>query len=225
MQKSISARNGDAAATTAGRLCRSQWKHRPPRRMQTPCRPPTALRMLAVQHKACPLLGPPLWKREPEATPALTTGLDAQTVADLHLAEREYLGGRKLAEMSIARMADGVAIAHDTLCGTVVHNCDNPSTEPRRRILPPLVREYADWEKHSLQASAGLGICSNAAHHGSRKCWRELSPLPLPPPPVHPQSQRPLQRSKAARYHHTQAVQGTGGPAESRTRGAGEGRT
>ena len=53
------------------------------------------------------------------------SGLDAQTVADLKLAEREYLGGRKLAEMGLRRMADGVAIAHDVLCGTVVHNVDN----------------------------------------------------------------------------------------------------
>lgn len=53
------------------------------------------------------------------------TGLDNQTVADLHLAEREYLQGRKMAEMGLRRMADGVAIAHDALCGTVVHNVDN----------------------------------------------------------------------------------------------------
>ena len=60
---------------------------------------------------------------EPEATPFDYSGLDAQTVADLHLAEREYLGGRKLAEMGLRRMADGVAIAHDTLCGS----CDKLS--------------------------------------------------------------------------------------------------
>lgn len=53
------------------------------------------------------------------------SGLDAQTVADLHLAEREYAGGRKMAEMGLRRMADAVAIAHDVLCGTVVHNVDN----------------------------------------------------------------------------------------------------
>lgn len=45
------------------------------------------------------------------------TGLDNQTVADLHLAEREYAGGKKMAEMGLRRMADAVAIAHDTLCG------------------------------------------------------------------------------------------------------------
>ncbi len=51
------------------------------------------------------------------------TGLDDQTVADLHLAEREYAGGKKMAEMGLRRMADAVAIAHDTLCG----GCDNLS--------------------------------------------------------------------------------------------------
>ncbi len=53
------------------------------------------------------------------------SGLDAQTVADLHLAEREYAGGKKMAEMGLRRMADAVAIAHDVLCGAVVHNVDN----------------------------------------------------------------------------------------------------
>ena len=67
--------------------------------------------------------GPASLEAEPEATPFDYSGLDAQTVADLHLAEREYLGGRKLAEMGLRRMADGVAIAHDALCG----GCDNLS--------------------------------------------------------------------------------------------------
>ena len=52
------------------------------------------------------------------------TGLDSQTVADLHLAEREFSAGKKLAEIGLRRMADGVAIAHEALCG-VVANCDN----------------------------------------------------------------------------------------------------
>lgn len=49
------------------------------------------------------------------------SGLDAQTVTDLHLAEQMYTSGRKLAEMGLRRMADGVSIAHDAL----VANCDN----------------------------------------------------------------------------------------------------
>lgn len=51
------------------------------------------------------------------------SGLDDQTVADLHLAEREYAGGKKMAEMGLRRMADAVAIAHDALCGA----CDKMS--------------------------------------------------------------------------------------------------
>ena len=49
------------------------------------------------------------------------SGLDDQTVADLHLAEREYSSGKKMAEMGLRRMADAVAIAH----GAVVANCEN----------------------------------------------------------------------------------------------------
>lgn len=49
------------------------------------------------------------------------SGLDEQTVTDLHLAEQIYTSGRKLAEIGLRRMADGVSIAHDAL----VANCDN----------------------------------------------------------------------------------------------------
>lgn len=123
--KNQSARNGDAAATTAGNAV--------PEPMETPTTPTDANTLPAP---GCPAdagsatqslsaAGPASLEAEPEATPFDYSGLDAQTVADLHLAEREYLGGRKLAEMGLRRMADGVAIAHDTLCGTVVHNVDN----------------------------------------------------------------------------------------------------
>ena len=123
--KNQSARNGDAAATTAGNAV--------PGPMETPTTPTDANTLPAP---GCPAdagsatqslsaAGPASLEAEPEATPFDYSGLDDQTVADLHLAEREYLGGRKLAEMGLRRMADGVAIAHDTLCGTVVHNVDN----------------------------------------------------------------------------------------------------
>ena len=46
-------------------------------------------------------------------------------MADLHLAEREFSAGKKLAEIGLRRMADGVAIAHEALCGTIVHKVDN----------------------------------------------------------------------------------------------------
>lgn len=53
------------------------------------------------------------------------SGLDAQTVQDLHLAEREFAGGKRMAEIGLRRMADGVAIAHDALCGTDATLCRN----------------------------------------------------------------------------------------------------
>lgn len=123
--KNQSARNGDAAATTAGSAV--------PEPAETSTTPTDANTLPAPD---CPAdagsatqslsaAGPASLEAEPEATPFDYSGLDDQTVADLHLAEREYLGGRKLAEMGLRRMADGVAIAHDTLCGTVVHNVDN----------------------------------------------------------------------------------------------------
>ena len=123
--KNQPARNGDAAATTAGNAV--------PEPVETPITPTDANTLPAP---GCPAdagsatqslsaAGPASLEAEPEATPFDYSGLDDQTVADLHLAEREYLGGRKLAEMGLRRMADGVAIAHDTLCGTVVHNVDN----------------------------------------------------------------------------------------------------
>lgn len=60
----------------------------------------------------------------PASLPAFDySGLDAQTVQDLHLAEREFAGGKRMAEIGLRRMADGVAIAHDALCGS----CDNLS--------------------------------------------------------------------------------------------------
>ena len=65
-------------------------------------------------------------KNVPTADAAATTafdysGLDEQTVNDLHLAEREYAAGKRLAEIGLHRMADGVAIAHEA----VVPNWDN----------------------------------------------------------------------------------------------------
>ena len=53
------------------------------------------------------------------------SGLDDQTVQDLHLAEREFAGGKRMAEMGLRRMADGVSIAHDALCVTIATKCRN----------------------------------------------------------------------------------------------------
>lgn len=53
------------------------------------------------------------------------SGLSDQTVADLHLAENEYMQGRKMAERGLIHMGNAIATAHDALCGTVVQQLDN----------------------------------------------------------------------------------------------------
>ena len=67
----------------------------------------------------------PLTTVPDEMRPAFDySGLDAQTVDDLHFAEDEYRHGKKLAERGLVRMGDAIAIAHEALCG-VVAICDN----------------------------------------------------------------------------------------------------
>lgn len=53
------------------------------------------------------------------------SGLDDQTVQDLHLAAREVACGKRMAEIGLRRMADGVSIAHDALCVTIATKCRN----------------------------------------------------------------------------------------------------
>ena len=68
----------------------------------------------------------PLTTVPDEMRPAFDySGLDAQTVDDLHFAEKEYQHGKKLAERGLVHMGNAIAAAHDALCGTVVANCDN----------------------------------------------------------------------------------------------------
>ena len=52
------------------------------------------------------------------------SGLDKQTVEDLHFAEDEYRHGKKLAERGLVHMGNAIAAAHDALCG-VFQRLDN----------------------------------------------------------------------------------------------------
>lgn len=67
----------------------------------------------------------PLTMIPDEIRPAFDySGLDAQTVDDLHFAEKEYQHGKKLAERGLVHMGNAIAAAHDALCG-VVQQLDN----------------------------------------------------------------------------------------------------
>ena len=68
----------------------------------------------------------PLTMIPDEIRPAFDySGLDEQTVDDLHFAEKEYQHGKKLAERGLVHMGNAIAAAHDALCGTVVQLLDN----------------------------------------------------------------------------------------------------
>lgn len=70
--------------------------------------------------------GPASLEAKDAAAPVFDySGLDKQTVEDLHLAEREVASGKRMAEIGLRRMADGVAIAHEALCCTDATNCRN----------------------------------------------------------------------------------------------------
>lgn len=112
--------SGDAAATTGGTAALEP--------QQTEIQTTTADadggsgRLCPVDASA-PVIGGPTTPDLAEAATGQAmpsfdySGLDEQTVADLHLAEREYASGKRLVETGLRRMADGVAIAHDALCG------------------------------------------------------------------------------------------------------------
>ena len=110
--KNQPARNGDAAATTAGNAV--------PEPVETPITPTDANTLPAP---GCPAdagsatqslsaAGPASLEAEPEATPFDYSGLDAQTVATLHSAENIIRSARK---EYVIKVADAVGMAHDEL--------------------------------------------------------------------------------------------------------------
>lgn len=112
--------SGDAAATMGGTAALEPQQ----REIQTtPADADGGSGRLCPVDASAPVIGGPTTPDLAEAATGQAmpsfdySGLDEQTVADLHLAEREYASGKRLVETGLRRMADGVAIAHDALCG------------------------------------------------------------------------------------------------------------
>lgn len=115
------------------------------------------------------------------------SGLDAQTVTDLHLAEQIYTSGRKLAEMGLRRMADGVSLAHDALCGTVVTMWTTGSSPPKRIHSAAGAKAWA-WGSLPLISCFKSLPCLIPAAPASSRFWKNFPlpyymPLPNPAPP------------------------------------------
>lgn len=132
----------------------------------------------------------PLTTVPDEMRPAFDySGLDEQTVEDLHFAEKEYQHGKKLAERGLIHMGDAIAIAHEALCG-VVANCDNSGDGACRNLRRAHNNQHSDDTFRAWCVS--IGITKDTAYRllqvsalldGSsprqQKILKELSPTLL----------------------------------------------
>ena len=129
----------------------------------------------------------PLTTVPDEMRPAFDySGLDAQTVDDLHFAEKEYQHGKKLAERGLVRMGDAIAIAHEALCG-VVAQCDNSGDGACRNLRRAHNNQHSDDTFRAWCVSIGitkdtayrlLQVAALMDHSSPRqqKVLKELSP-------------------------------------------------
>ena len=129
----------------------------------------------------------PLTTIPDEIRPAFDySGLDAQTVDDLHFAEKEYQHGKKLAERGLVRMGDAIAIAHEALCG-VVAICDNSGDGACRNLRRAHNNQHSDDTFRAWCVSIGitkdtayrlLQVAALMDHSSPRqqKVLKELSP-------------------------------------------------
>ena len=135
------------------------------------------------------------------------SGLSDQTVADLHLAENEYMQGRKMAERGLVHMGNAIATAHDALCG-VVQQLDNSKHGNRGED------SFRMW-------CLSIGISKSSAYNllqvsalleNSSPRQKEILEA-LPPTTLRcGQAQRPAGTGGAGpdrRHHHQQAVSGS----------------
>lgn len=126
---------------------------------------------LACHAETAPAAQSPSGVEPASLAPFDTTGLDAQTVADLELAAREYANGKRMTEMGLRRMAEGVSIAHDAL----VANCDkrnNQYSEDTFRTWCASVGITKDTAYRLLQVAALFDQSSP----NEQKMLEELSP-------------------------------------------------
>lgn len=129
----------------------------------------------------------PLTTVPDEMRPAFDySGLDEQTVEDLHFAEKEYQHGKKLAERGLIHMGDAIAIAHEALCG-VVANCDNSGDGACRNLRRAHNNQHSDDTFRAWCVSIGitkdtayrlLQVATLMDHSNPRqqKVLKELSP-------------------------------------------------
>lgn len=98
----------------------------------------------------------PLTMIPDEIRPAFDySGLDEQTVDDLHFAEKEYQHGKKLAERGLVHMGNAIAAAHDALCG-VVQQLDTGSDGACRNLRRAHNNQHCDDTFRAWCVSIGI---------------------------------------------------------------------
>ena len=121
--------------------------------------PPTQTNAAGVTQTALPFTPPdkPLTTIPDDLRPTFDySGLSDQTVADLHLAENEYMQGRKMAERGLMHMGNAIATAHDALCGTVVAQCDNREDGACRTMRQARNNQYSEDSFRAWCCSVGV---------------------------------------------------------------------
>lgn len=129
----------------------------------------------------------PLTTVPDEMRPAFDySGLTDQTVDALHMAENQYMQGKKMAETGLIHMGDAIAIAHEALCG-VVANCDNSGDGACRNLRRAHNNQHSDDTFRAWCVSIGitkdtayrlLQVATLMDHSNPRqqKVLKELSP-------------------------------------------------
>ena len=105
----------------------------------------------------------PLTTIPDEIRPAFDySGLDEQTVDALHMAENQYMQGKKMAETSLRWMVNAVAMAHDALCGAVVQQLDNGDS----RACPTVGRAHNNQhsEDNFRAWCSSIGVSKSSAY-------------------------------------------------------------
>jgi len=105
----------------------------------------------------------PLTTVPDEMRPAFDySGLTDQTVDALHMAENQYMQGKKMAETGLRWMVNAVAMAHDALCGAVVQQLDNGDS----RACPTVGRAHNNQhsEDNFRAWCSSIGVSKSSAY-------------------------------------------------------------
>lgn len=105
----------------------------------------------------------PLTTVPDEMRPAFDySGLDEQTVDALHMAENQYMQGKKMSETGLRWMVNAVAMAHDALCGAVVQQLDNGDS----RACPTVGRAHNNQhsEDNFRAWCSSIGVSKSSAY-------------------------------------------------------------